>query len=82
MAVTRRSGVGLRKKRPSKRKHHYLSSMTDVPTQSENLLYLLTELELAVERPTVEWSAELAASVQRRLAKLVRVVHQVARRDC
>jgi hypothetical protein len=41
------------------------------PTPNENLLYLMSELEQAVKRPGVKWSAVLVADLQRRLAQLV-----------
>jgi hypothetical protein len=62
------------------RKRRSSGSVLDVPTATDNLLYLLAELENAVERPNVEWSAALSASVQRRLEDLVHLVAQAAHR--
>jgi hypothetical protein len=44
-------------------------------------MYLLHELERAVERPTVVWSIEMVAGVQRRLDGLLHVVRQIAARS-
>ena len=50
----------------------------DDPTPNDNLLYLLFELERAIARRTIVWSADLAAGVQRRLERLARAVRQIA----
>jgi hypothetical protein len=77
VAAIRRDNAGVRKRR-SRSLKHAAPSIAAVPTQRENLLYLLAELELAVERPAVDWSGNLAAMLQHRLEKLVQVVRQVA----
>jgi hypothetical protein len=50
--------------------------VTNLPTRSENLLYLVCELEDAIE-----WSADLTAAVERRLEIIVQMVPRIARRD-
>ena len=60
-----------------KRQKRNPGSDTEIPTPNENLLYLLTELEQAVERPTIHWTADLATAVQHRLENLVEAVRQI-----
>lgn len=52
----------------------------DDPTPNDNLLYLIRELENAIERPTIVWSSDLAADVKRRLEGLVQAVGQIVAR--
>jgi hypothetical protein len=56
----------------------YIHGMEGAPTQLENLLYLLTELEQAVERGTIVWSPKLSRTTQRRLFKLADLIHRTA----
>lgn len=49
-------------------------------TNYENLLYLLTELELVVESGTINWSAPSAAAVWRRLDQLTATMHLLVTR--
>jgi hypothetical protein len=51
--------------------------MPDDPTPGDNVLYLLSELEDAIERSTVTWSAQLAGDVQRRLENIARAVRHI-----
>ena len=79
-ASVRRLGKGIRKRHSRPRKHRFVDPINGIPTHNENLLYLLTELEDSIEGPAVEWSAELAAEVCRRLERLAQMVQQIALR--
>jgi hypothetical protein len=70
----------LRKRGFRQRKGRHSDVVTDLPTPNENLLYLVSELEDAIDRATVEWSADLAAAVEHRSEVIVQVVRQIARR--
>jgi hypothetical protein len=44
--------------------------LIDPPTPYENFLYLLAEMEVAIERGTIRWSPETAKEARRRLGRL------------
>jgi hypothetical protein len=48
------------------------------PTHPENFLYLLGELERAVERGVIEWNAESALAAKHRLDRLAAMVRRIA----
>jgi hypothetical protein len=48
------------------------------PTPQENFLGLLTELEQAIERNTIEWDATSAISTQQRLDRLAAMMRRIA----
>jgi len=50
----------------------------DTPMASENFLYLLSELEQAVERGTIKWDAAAALSAQQRLDRLAAILRRIA----
>jgi hypothetical protein len=50
----------------------------DTPMASENFLYLLSELERAVGRGTIKWSAAAALSAQQRLDRLAALLRSIA----
>lgn len=50
----------------------------DVPTVYEIFLYLLAELEQAVDRGVIEWSAASAEAAQHRLDKLSAELSRIA----
>jgi hypothetical protein len=80
VALPPKSGDGLPERRLRRKRNRTFGATPDDPTPNDNLLYLLCELELAIKRPTIVWSADLADSVQRRLDGLVRAVRQIAAR--
>jgi hypothetical protein len=45
------------------------------------MLYLTSELERSVRKPTVKWSPELAAGMLRRLENLLETVRRIADRQ-
>jgi hypothetical protein len=47
-------------------------------TRRENIHYLLTELERAIERGGIEWDATSALAAQKRLDRLAAIVQQIA----
>jgi hypothetical protein len=53
----------------------------ETPTANDNLMYLLYELERAMEQPTISWSAELVATAQRRLEALAANIRRMAPRQ-
>lgn len=67
--------------RPHSKPRRALDLDDDMPTPNDNLMYLLYELERAVQQPTIKWSAELATAVQRRLDNLGHAVRQIALRQ-
>ena len=70
----------MRKRGFRRRKDRHPDFVTDLPTPNESLLYLAFELEDAIERSTIEWSADLAAAVEHRLGIIAQAVRQIARR--
>jgi hypothetical protein len=44
--------------------------LIDPPAPYENFLYLLAEMEAAIDRGTIRWSPETAKAAQRRLGRL------------
>jgi hypothetical protein len=50
---------------------HHIDWMSDAPTPAEIVLYLMFELEQALERGNLIWTPMQAAAFKRRLASLV-----------
>jgi hypothetical protein len=50
----------------------------DNPTPPDQFLYLLAEMEAAVERGTIQWDAESAMSAQQRLDRLNAILRRIA----
>jgi hypothetical protein len=48
------------------------------PTRLDNFMYLLSELERAVELGGIEWDAASALAAQQRLDRLAAIVQQIA----
>jgi len=48
------------------------------PTRLDNFMYLLSELERAVELGGIEWDAASALAAQQRLYRLAAIVQQIA----
>ena len=48
------------------------------PDGLQNFLYLLSELEQAVERGTIKWDAAAALSAQQRLDRLAAILRRIA----
>jgi hypothetical protein len=48
------------------------------PAPYENFIYLVAELEAALDRRTIHWSAPSVRAAQQRLAKLSAELHQIA----
>jgi hypothetical protein len=71
----------LRKRRFRRRNGVHPDIVTDSPTPNESLLYLVCKVEDTIERSMIEWSADLAATVEHRLEIIVQVVRQIVRRD-
>ena len=46
------------------------NDLKEPPTPYENFLYLLTELERALERGAIDWPPGAAKAAQRRIARL------------
>jgi hypothetical protein len=46
-------------------------------TPHDNFLYLMSELEQAIERRTIVWSIESSREAQRRLYKLAATIHRM-----
>jgi hypothetical protein len=49
----------------------YIDWMSDAPTPAENILYLMFELEQALERGNLPWTPMQAAAFKRRVPSLV-----------
>ncbi len=49
-----------------------------MPTENDNMLYLMIELERSVHMPTVIWSPALACGMLRRLEVLVETVRRIS----
>lgn len=78
MATIPKGGGDMRRQQPQARRQRAADDTT--PTAEDNLMYLLYELERAVEQPTINWSDELAANVQRRLESLGGAIRRIGRR--
>jgi hypothetical protein len=63
---------------PIERLTVYSRRMDDVPTRYDNFLYLLAELEQAIERNTIQWDAKSSISAQRRLDRLTAKLRRIA----
>ena len=48
------------------------------PTPHDQFLYLLAEMEAAIERGTIQWDAESAVSAQQRLDRLSAILRRIA----
>ncbi|MGA9017243.1 MAG: hypothetical protein WB509_32500, partial [Acetobacteraceae bacterium] len=48
------------------------------PTPHDQFLYLLAEMEAAIERGTIRWEAESAVSAQQRLDRLSAILRRIA----
>jgi hypothetical protein len=49
---------------------HHIDWMSDAPTPAENVLFLMFELEQALERGNLTWTPMQAAAFKRRFASL------------
>jgi hypothetical protein len=80
--VTTRFGIdnGMVSRRFRTKRKGAAGPAPDDPTPGDNVLYLLSELEHAIERPTVTWSTQLAGDVQRRLENIAQAVRQIVAR--
>jgi hypothetical protein len=54
--------------------------LIDPPTPYGNFLYLLAEMEAAIERGTIRWSPETAQAARRRLGRLFIQLDAIATR--
>ena len=48
------------------------------PTSYQLFLYLLAEMEAAIEHGTIQWDAESAVSAQQRLDRLSAILRRIA----
>jgi hypothetical protein len=79
VALPPKNGPDSPERRFRRKRERVSGATSDDPTPNDNLLYLLKELENAIERPTIVWSSDLAAGVKRRLEGLVQTVGQIVR---
>jgi hypothetical protein len=52
--------------------------MSDAPTRAENILYLMFEIEQALDRGNLTWTPMQAAAFKRRLASLATKLRDTA----
>jgi len=80
VALPPKNGPGSPERRFRRKRERAFGATPDDPTPNDNLLYLLRELENAIERPTIVWSSDLATGVKRRLEGLGQAVGQIVAR--
>jgi hypothetical protein len=57
---------------------HHIDWMSDAPTPAENILYLMFELEQALDRGNLTWTPMQAAAFKQRLASLATKLRDTA----
>jgi hypothetical protein len=80
VALPPKNGLDSPERRFRRKRERACGATPDDPTPNDNLLYLLRELEKAIEKPTIVWSSDLAAGVKRRLEGLVQAVGKIVAR--